>query len=810
MNLLLFKSIIRLFGKNKLIFSLCIVGLSVGFAVFITIILHSRFEYSFDNFQSNAKNIYRLHPVYGQKDGFINTYATSDNGYGPALKKDIPEVKDYVRMIAYQSERIVTYSPEGKQKVQNREPHVFLVDSNFFTFFEYNLKIGSAHHVLVKPNTMVISESAAKKYFGNISPIGKHLFISDQGGTFSSEITGVFYDPPTNSNLQFNFLVSIATLKKNFPELDNSWNFGISYTYLSLTPSADIPRLQKRIMDVFRARSGFVIPGNMTFEMELVAMPDIHLNNPLQWELEKKGNRAETKYLLIIALVIIIVSWLNYMNITTSLVSQRLKISRIKTILGSTKAGLIRQFIAEAFVVHLISMLIALMLIFAGREVIHSFFGQDIVRLMYSNINIVGLFIGVIAIGTLVSGFLSAAIFFIGNSDFVLNQSKQGSKIMFRQIMVVAQFATSIVLIVGTMVVFKQIKYLQSQNLGVDINQIVVIKAPPGPDAHTKGINRFRQLLTNTTGVEHVSAGSDIPGHFMDMGYQVQRTAINPPVYQVTDGGRMDHEYVETMGLKIVAGQDFAQGTNTEQRVLVNEKMVELLGFVNNEDAVGKEIVLPEIWGNQPVTILGVLQNYRQQSPSFEYKPVFFMCRENEWLRFNYFMIRYSGNSGTVLSAIDHKWKKAFPDSSFDYYFLSDQYNNQYSSSIRFGQLFGFLSLMAIIISMLGLLGLSINTAQQRVKEIGIRKVNGAQIYQVMLMLNSDFTRWISMAILIAAPVAWYFMDLWLQNHAVRTSIDWWLFALAGLLALGIALLTVSWQSWKAATRNPVDSLKYE
>lgn len=810
MNQLIFKSIIRLFSKNKLIFSLCLFGLSVGFAIFITIIMHVRYEYSFHNNHSNAKNIYRMHPIFGQEDGFINKYATSDNGYGPALKSELPEVISYVRMVAYQSERTVSYSKPDKQMAQYREPHVFVADSNFFSFFDYKLKVGSPTKVLARPNTIVISEKAALKYFGDQNPIGKQLSVSDYGTPYLCEVSGIFYNLPPNSNLQFDFLISFESLKQRSPRIDNSWNFGISYTYLQLADHTNIPKLENQIMEVFKARSGFKIPDNLKFDMKLVALKDIHLNDPLQWELEKKGNRAETRYLLVIAILIIIVSWLNYANITTSLVSQRANNSRIKSILGSGKIQLIMQFVAEAFLINLASLILALFLIIGSQDLISSFLCHNITHLFFLDLFIFLLLPVLLIVGTTATGFLSAIIFFISNPDFLLRRRNGTSKSSFRQIMVIAQFATGIVLIIGTLIIFKQVKFLQSQKLGFNLNQIIVIKAPAGADAHTIGINKFRQIVTGVSGVEHVSAGSDIPGQFMDMGYGVDRTSINPPVHQITDGGRIDPEYVETLGLKIVAGENFSSGMNAERLVLINEEMVKLLRFESNQDAVGKQIILPEIWKSEPVTVLGVLKNYRQQSPSFHYKPVFFMCRENEWLKFNYFMIKYSGSPANLLTQVSKLWQKAFPTNAFEYYFLNDQYNAQYNGDLRFGQLFGILSLLSIFISMLGLLGLSINMAQQRIKEIGIRKVNGAKIPQVIIMLNRDFARWVTISILIASPIAWYSMNLWLKNYATKTTIDWWIFALAGVLALGIALLTVSFQSWKAATRNPVEALRYE
>ncbi|WP_319479932.1 ABC transporter permease [uncultured Draconibacterium sp.] len=810
MNLLSIKTVFRLLFKNKLIFSLCIIGLSVGLAVFITVFMHHKFEYSYDEMHSKGQNIYRMHPIYGHEDGYISQYATSDNAYGPTLKAKIPEVLDFVRMLAYQSERIITYKPENETIIAHREPHVFLADSNFFSFFDYKLKVGLADDVLKKPNTMVISESAAKKYFGDENPIGKKLAASTTDNPYECEITGIFYDIPINSNLQFDFLISFESQKQRWPEVDNSWNFGISYTYLHVVENTDIAWLTNRIQEVFLESSGVVPAGNLSYEMELAHFPEIHLDEPLQWELEDKGNRAETKYLMVLAIVIILVSWLNYMNISTSLASQRNNNTRIKSILGANKAKLIMQFVTEAFFVNLISICLAVCLIFLATPLVSAFFDHGGIGFIFNDRFFVALFLSILFIGTLTSGLVSAVFFLIQNPDFLLNPNAKSTGSRFRQVMVVTQFTTSVMLIVCTILVFKQIQFLRSQETGVDLNKMMVIKAPGGTEAETSGLNKFRQLLSADASITNISAGSDIPGQYMDMGYMIDRTGVNPPVHEITDGGRIDHNYLETLGLELVAGMDFAEGMNTERKILINEEMSSLLKFESPEDAVGKQVYLPEMYQSEQVTILGVLKNYRQQSPAHQYKPAFFYCRENDWLRFNYFVVRYNGTIQNVIPTVQEKWAEAFPESSFDYYFLNDHYERQYRGNIRFGQLFGTLSFLAIIISILGLLGLSINISQQRIKEIGIRRVNGARVREILTMLNKDFAKWILVSTFLGSMIAFWLMQKWLENFAVRTMFSWWIFLVAGVLALGIALLTVSWQSWRAATRNPVEALRYE
>ena len=804
------KAIFRLFKKNRLIFSLCIFGLSAGFAVFIAVVMHYRFEHSYDKIHSNAENIYRLHPIYGTADGYISQYATSDNGYGPTLKEELPEVLDYVRMLAYQSERIVSYIPENGPVLKYREPHVFVVDSGFFSFFNYELKLGSEYDVLNKPNTIVISESAAVKYFGDEDPMGKSLNVSTNGDPFVCEITGIFYDIPDNSNLQFNFLVSFETLKQVFPGVDNSWNFGISYTYLLLAENTDIKKFEDRIMEVFFKRSGVVAAGDLIYDMELVHFPQIHLNEPIQWELEEKGSRAETNYLLSIAIVIIIISWLNYMNISTSLAIQRNKSTRIKYILGSSRSQLVMQFISEAFFVNLISICVSIFLVFLASSFIDTFFQHGGTGFIFSDPFTLLVIACILLTGTVASGVISAIFFFVNNPDFlsISNATSSGSR--FRQIMVVAQFTTAVVLIIGAILVYKQVEFLRSQELGVELSQIVVIQSPGGSHASPSGLNKIRQSLASNPHFINVSAGSDIPGQFMDMGWMIDRTSINPPVHEITDGGQIDFDYVETLGLEMAAGVDFDDQMNTERKILINEEMARLLRFESPAEAVGQRVQLPEMYGDQPVTILGVIKNYRQQSPTHPIKPVFFYCREFAFLPYDYFIFRYQGKSEEVISCLNDTWAKEFPESSFDYYFLNDHYEKQYSGNIRFGKLFGILSMMAILISILGLVGLSINTAQQRVKEIGIRKINGAKVREVLIMLNKDFARWILISVVMGSISAYFIMHGWLENFAVQTTISWWIFALAGILAFGIALLTVSWQSWQAARQNPVVALRYE
>ncbi len=804
------KTVVRLFLKHKFVFSLCVIGLSTGFAVFIIVFMHYRFEHSYEDMHANAKNIYRMHSIYGTDDGYISTYATTDNGYGPALKEELPEVLDYVRILTYQSERILSYTKDDKSVLKYREPNVFIVDSTFFSFFDYPLKVGSINEVLNRPNTMVISESAAKKYFGNGNPLGKIINVSTSGNPFECEITGIFYDIPDNSNLQFDFLVSIETQKQLWKELDDMWNYAISYTYLHLVENIDIEKLEDRIMEVFFKRSGVVAQGDLNYDMELIHFSEIHLNEPLQWEHEKKGSRAETNYLLIISLFIIIISWLNYINISTSLATKRNTITRIKTILGAGKFQVIFHFIVEAFFVNLVSICFSLLFVLLATPLINTYFNHGGMDFIFDTGLISLVLIGLLVVGTFVSGFVSAVFFFVNNPDFLLKPDARSSGSRFKQAMVVVQFMTVVVLIIGAIMVYKQVQFMRSQETGVDLSQTLVIKPPVGNDSSPKGLYRFRESLSDNASIINVTASSDIPGQFMDMGYMVDRADIATPIHEITDGGYIDFDYVETLDLEMAAGVDFDETSDPVRKVLINEEMVKLLNFKSPDDAIGKHIQLPELYQKEAVTIIGVLKNYRQQSPTHDFKPVFFYCTKSDWGRYNYFIVRYTGKTDEVISYLNNKWIASYPTSSFDYYFLNSHYEEQYNGNIRFGKLFSTLCILAILIAILGLLGLSIQAAQQRIKEIGIRKVNGAKIWEVLVLLNKDFAKWIVIAVFVGSVLAFFFIRNWLENFAIQTRISWWVFILAGIITFIISLATVSWQSWKAARMNPVIALRNE
>jgi putative ABC transport system permease protein len=396
------------------------------------------------------------------------------------------------------------------------------------------------------------------------------------------------------------------------------------------------------------------------------------------------------------------------------------------------------------------------------------------------------------------------------NYSLFMRNKTNNSRSRLRKILVILQFTASIVLITCTLVIYKQISDMRQQQIGVDVEKTLVIKAPTGNDSQYAALERFRQQVNNVAGISFISGGSDIPGQFINMGWTIERRDVNPKIYEVIDGGSIDYNYIPALNLKLVAGNNFSRSINNQRKIIFNEAMVRYLHIKNNEEAIGKQVILPEI-SQEPYTILGVLKDYHQQSPNKEVTPVFFLYSNGFSFPLKYYIVKMQTKQyHQAIADVSTQWVKLFPHTSFDYFFLDNHYEKQYAPNIIFGKLFGFLACLAIFVLILGLFGLSIYSTEQRTKEIGIRKVNGAKISEVMLLLNHDFVKWVAIAFIIACPIAWYSMHKWLESFAYKTELSWWIFALAGIVAVLVAVMTVGWQSWKAATRNPVEALRNE
>ncbi len=791
---------LRNLKSNKGYFIINLLGLIIGITSFILITLWIKTETSYDKFHKNAANIYRVDYLLYEEGILEQHSASGSTGVGKEIKNAFPEVVDYTRF--YRTESLVKYGDKTF-----KERNILYAQSSFFDFFSFPLLDGKPDSSLLAINHAVISEETARKYFGNENPIGKMITLD---GASDFEITGIFKSIPGNSHLKFDIVLSYENLIKSSRYWDNSWVSERVYTYILLTPGADAKALQAKLPQIPEAFIGkFMKEAFFLLEYRLVKLTDIHLRSNISNELEVNGNYRSIVSLGIVALLVLLIAFINYINLATSRSIERVHEVGIRKVTGASKRDLIFQFLSESALLNLIALIISI----SGVILLLPFFKQVMQSpLQVDYIMILLLFIILFVSGSLFTGMIPAIYISQFAPALVLKGSKPteaGWISHLKNYLVIFQFAISVVLIIGTITIFHQVNFMRNHDLGFKINGLIALDGPRILKANTfesymNTLESFKNEITALSGVNSITASSNVPG-----------TEIkNSRVYGIPVEGRntekridvyyIDNKFFDTYGLNLVAGNNFEAGIEEESnKIILNETALPYYGFKNAEDAVGK--ILRS--GNQQVTIKGIINEFNQQSLKELPDPMAFFNQPSNI----YYTIGVNMTGiDLLLPQLEKIWTSHYPGNPFNYFFLDDFYNEQYRADQRFSGLFLASSILAIIIACLGLSGLSAYSISRRTKEIGIRKTNGARIAQVMALLNKDFVKWVGIAFVIAVPVAWYVMNKWLENYAYRVDISWWIFVSAGIIVAVVALITVSWQSWRAATRNPVEALRYE
>ncbi len=797
------KLTIRQLLSNKLITGIKITGLTLGFTLSVLLIWYARFEFSYDNFHKNAPDIYRLQTEYSMGKGINYFCAPSDPAWGPVLKADFSEVKDFVRIYVMGGNRVVKYN-----NIKFRENRIYTVDPSFFRIFDYPLIKGDAGTVLKRPNTMVISESMALKYFGNEDPVGKTMEISNGNKFALHEITGVFKDFPVNSNLKYDFMVSWETIRSGWPEVETSWNLEFCYTYLLLDNKVSPHNIEQQSHDLFHKYSG---SKNVDKSVKLIPLRDIHLEPARQWEKETKGNRTVTWIIMVLGFAILLIALINHVNIIISQSMERAKSIGLLHSFGSGKMSIVRYFMQESVTINLVSLVLSVVVIFLSSSLLMDISVSFSPHLIFSS-QLFWIIAGTELISSIaISGLLSGIAFSRINSLSLLKGTYKTSTsgVLVRKGFTVFQFVISIGFIIATVMVYRQMNFVSKKDLGVDMQHMLALRTPVGEDFDFTKIHGFKSEIIKNPEITEVAMSSDIPGQHGSSGTFVRRnpTDQEDPIFNIII---CDQNYIQSYGLKIIAGKYFSDvPQNNKTSVLLNEKAVAILNYKPDE-TVGRFIYLPEL-NNAPYKVIGVLKNFNQLSLHEDFIPIMIMGEGLPWLSYSFFSLKIkTANYAQIIAKVEKEWQRFFPSSTLDYFFVDQFFNEQYNQDWLFSRVLILFSVLSVLISCLGVFALSLYLTAQRTKEIGIRKINGARISEVMTMLNRDFVKWVTIAFVIASPIAYYAMRKWLQNFAYKTELSWWIFALAGLMALGVALLTVSWQSWKAATRNPVEALRYE
>ncbi|MEQ9593667.1 MAG: FtsX-like permease family protein [Cyclobacteriaceae bacterium] len=816
----------RSLGKDKFFSALNIFGLAIGTSVFFLIAQYVSFEHSYENFIPNADNIYRVKlEVFSNNELVI---ATTENypGLAPALKAEFPEVVSSARLynLGYKNNLIITNEEAQPEPIAFKHRRFLYADSSFLPMMGYELVYGEATTALAEPNTAVISDRYAEMYFGSDNPIGKSLRMQDDDGNNELvTVTGIFHEVPKNTHLKFDVLFSYKTLFARYggnnpraiARFDQSWQRFDMYTFVQLRDGVDAKEFEAKIPGIIEKYNPGLAERNQRDVMSLQPIRSIHLTSGLAEEPEANGNQRIVIFLGIIGIFVLTIAWINYINLSTAKSMERAKEVGVRKVMGAHKGQLVNQFLMEAGVVNLIAVLSAFLIVWLVWPYFNNLSGLslDFTYLIQPWFIAVGFFIWFL--GLVLSGFYPAMILSAFKPVTVLKGKMKGSVsgIFLRRSLVVLQFTASIALIAGTLIVYTQLNFMMSRDLGMDIDQVIVLDrpgiVPRDTEAVNSSMNVFRNELKSNPTVSSVSTSITIPGKQRVFKAQVKKYGAHDDQLVTVRLNSMDYDFMDVFKMKLLAGRTFSEEfpNDPDTSIVVTESAIRLMGFQSPAEAIGQTITAPDFLGNR--IIIGVVNDYHQVSLKNTLDPSLFLFVDNNLGE--YYSIRF--RTSDLPKTIDHiraSWNKAFPGNPFDFFFLDDFFNNQYANEQRFGKLFTTFSVLAIVIGCLGLFGLSAYTAMQRTKEIGVRKVLGSSERSIFILLSSEYLKLVGIAILLAVPLTYWIMDDWLQTFPYKIDISPWTFVAAGVSVLMVSLVTVSYQTINAARANPINSLREE
>lgn len=819
-NLLL--TAFRNLKKNKFFSLLNILGLATGMAVFLLIAQYTKFERSYENFIPNKENVYRVKLESYSSEGLVSASAENYPGVGPALKTELPEVVSYARLynMGYKNNVVITNKDAKPDPIAFKQKGFLYADSGLLSMMGYEMIKGDPAKALAEPLTAVISETYAKMYFKNEDPIGKTLHLQDDDFTDElAKVTGVFKDLPPNTHLKFDVLFSYSTLFLRgdwaVTRYKSGWRRKDMYTFIQLRPGTDPKMVETKLPGIVNKYKPELAGTGNKEVLALQPVKDIHLHSDLAEEAETNGNSRIVLFMGIIGVFVLVIAWINYVNLATARALERAKEVGIRKVVGAFKRQLVSQFLAEAALVNLISAVIAFGLVALVLPYFNSLSGLQLTTSYLFKPWFIILLVLLWITGTFLSGFYPAIVMSSFKPVTVLKGKLKNSfrGILLRKGLVTMQFMASIVLIAGTIIVYRQLKFLMNRDLGMNIDQVLIVERPAIADTNSNvfnsSIDLFHNELKNNPTVEGVTASLTVPGKQREYKVIIKLFGATNSDSATVRVNSMDYDFLDVYKMKLLAGRNFSRDfpKDPDTSLIISRKAAELLGFKRPEDAIGKTLFISQFNNWKPV-ITGVVNDYHQVSLKKTIEPSIFFCSVYGG---EYYSLRIKTTSlPQAIRDIQQSWTKAFPGNPFQYTFLDDYFNRQYANERKFGKLFTVFAILAIIIGCLGLFGLSSYTASQRIKEIGIRKVLGASVGGIVTLLSKDFIKLVLISLVIATPLAWWAMSKWLEDFAYRVNISWWVFAVAGFAALFIAMLTVSFQAIKAAIANPVKSLRTE
>lgn len=802
-----FKTAFRNLLKNKGYSAINIFGLACGLAICLLIIMYVANEMNYDTYNKKYERIYRVDGDI-QFGGHHFVLAATPDPLGAALKENFPQVEQYVRFRSHGGILV----KKGNENIQ--EDRVILADSTLFDVFTLPMIEGNPRTALMQPNSVVITKSIAEKYFGNTNVVGKTITVND---TTSYKITGVINDVPQASHFHYDFFVSIYG--QLAPYEINQWTSNNFNTYIVLKKGANPEKLgsaleefvMKFVEPMFKSlnitRKEFERNGNY-LHYSLMPLGDIHLYSQKTAELEANGNIRYVYIFSIIALFILLIACVNFMNLSTARSAGRAKEVGVRKVLGSKRSNLVAQFLTESLLVAFIAMALALAIAYFMLPFFNDISGKSLTAAGFLSPTFFPAMLAIVVIVGLVAGVYPA--FYLSSFQPIATlKGKMASGFKtgwLRSSLVVFQFAISIFLIVGTIVVYSQLKYISNKDIGYNRDNVLVLNYT---DVLGNNAKAFRETLMNLTGVKNVT----MTGYLPTADWRNDSPLFTSPVFKTegavtTQKWRVDEHYIPTLGMKIMKGRNFSKDFLTDSNaVIINQAAAKLFEL---SDPVGKYIYSSNNIPSNSFTkyhVIGVVQDFNFNSLHENVTPLaLFLSKQlgSVAIRIN------TDHPERLIASIEKTYKKFAPGQPFSYSFMDADFDKTYKAEQRMGSLSFVFSILAILVACLGLFGLISFAAEQRTKEIGIRKVLGASVSSISSLLSKDFLKLVLIAALVSFPLAWWAMHTWLEGFAYRTKIEWWFFGIAGLLAMLIALLTVGFQAVKAAVANPVKSLRAE
>lgn len=795
--------IIKSQRAKKSLSALNVFGLSVCIGAALLIMLYVRFELSFDSFHDGDR-IYRVESRLYEGATLTDNWATTSFGHAPVMHREIPGIEQYVRVTAQDREQEVTYG--NRQFVEERYCYT---EPAFFDLFNFPILKGEKNGQLVRPNTVVITESAARRYFAGDEPVGKVLTFRTSSSEQYFEVTGVIADMPYNSHLHYDFLLSYSSIPEARRDI---WYIHGVYTYVRLEPGKKPASIEK----AFHSISGKYKTAALKhkdWKVELIPLRDIHLTPRKSYEKEGKGSRMAVRILSVMVVALLLIGWVNALNLTIARYLERGREFGLRKAFGASRQQVIIQGLLEAGLLNLVALILALGWVEVLLPLACSWAGQDFVAGAFGSFGFWGITAGIFMCGTLFTGlYPSFLLTCIRPSDIMrgkLLHSRKGNRI--RKVLIVAQFIASFILVSGTFVVIGQVRYMQQETSSALLNRVLVVKYPSFTDNMSVRMESFKKRLEQEPFISRVSVSGAVPGvevanYFTNRPYGSDLSEV-----KLVQMFAVDYDYLPLYSPEIRCGRVFSEAYGDElNKVVLNEEAVRLLGYPSPEDALGKQLAMEVL--EEPLEVVGVVKNYHQQSLAEPYKPILFFLKERvPLIATPYISVRMDGSVNAArLAEVEQIYRTYFPSALFSYFYLDDYNNNLYKSDRNFGWIFASAALLAVFVACLGLWVVTLFSTLSRVKEVGIRKVLGAGKVNLFIVLTRELLLLTVLATVLGMPVSMFLMNGWLESYAFHIVLPWWVYAVAFILLVFIAFLTVVRQVWRVVRLKPMRILRNE